>query len=224
MAKQIRCVYGTCDAGSIWEDTYRDALEGLGVTSGLASPCCFWHKQRNISTVVHGDDITTLALGPDLDWLQEGLSKSFELKIRGCIGVGLDGDNEMRILNRIAHLVPDGLIYEADPRHTDILSNSLGLTAANSCVTPGVKDVEMDPDVVKTNEPEGIALVQPKQLQFEPWDDADKTNSIDHEAMSANAIKVCPTQFPGNRMQRDMAYINSLNTNSRKSSVKYTPG
>ena len=26
VAKQVRCVYGTRDAGSIWEDCYRDAL------------------------------------------------------------------------------------------------------------------------------------------------------------------------------------------------------
>ena len=36
VAKQVRCVYGTRDAGAIWEDTYREALEGLGFVSGIA--------------------------------------------------------------------------------------------------------------------------------------------------------------------------------------------
>ena len=38
---QVRCVYGTRDAGAIWEDTYRNALESMGFTSGRSSPCVF---------------------------------------------------------------------------------------------------------------------------------------------------------------------------------------
>ena len=41
VAKQVRCVYGTRDAGALWEDTYRDALEATGFMSGVASPCIF---------------------------------------------------------------------------------------------------------------------------------------------------------------------------------------
>ena len=210
VAKQVRCVYGTRDAGAIWEDTYRDALEGLGFASGVESPCCFWHKHRNISTVVHGDDNTSLALGPDLDWLQEGLSKSFELKIRGRIGKNVPGDNEMRILNRIVTLLPDGILYEADPRHTDILTASLGLTSANSCVTPGVKDAEMDADVVKNNESEDVPMVQPKRS--EPMDTAE-------DKMAANAIMTTPMQYPGGRMQRALSYIRSMTQASNISST-----
>ena len=35
VAKQIRYVYDTRDAGAIWEDTYRGALEDMGFASGL---------------------------------------------------------------------------------------------------------------------------------------------------------------------------------------------
>ena len=44
LAKQTRCVYGTRDAGMIWEETYRAALEGMGFIAGKASPCCFYHE------------------------------------------------------------------------------------------------------------------------------------------------------------------------------------
>ena len=101
VAKQVRCVYGTRDAGAIWEDCYRDALEDIGFKSGVSSPCCFYHPERGLSTVVHGDDLTTLGLDPDLDWLYKELSKSFELKFRGRVGIGVEGSNDMRILNRI---------------------------------------------------------------------------------------------------------------------------
>ena len=64
VAKQVRCVYGTRDAGSIWEDVYRSALEAMGFKSGVASPCCFTHKARGLSIVVHGDDFTALGTDP----------------------------------------------------------------------------------------------------------------------------------------------------------------
>ena len=31
VAKQVRCVYGTRDAGAIWEDTYREAFESVEI-------------------------------------------------------------------------------------------------------------------------------------------------------------------------------------------------
>ena len=40
VARHIRCVYGTRDAGIIWKYCYRSALEDMGFISGIASPCC----------------------------------------------------------------------------------------------------------------------------------------------------------------------------------------
>ena len=34
-----RCVYGTRDAGMLWEETYSQALIDQGFGSGIASPC-----------------------------------------------------------------------------------------------------------------------------------------------------------------------------------------
>ena len=140
VGKLVRCAYGTRDAGAIWEDTYRGALEEMGFISGMASPCCFSHPSRQISLVVHGDDFTSLGLQSDLDWMDVELAKHFELKIRGRLGEDCTGPPHIRILNRIVTLTKEGLVYEADPRHVDLLANSLGLTAANSVLTPGVKD------------------------------------------------------------------------------------
>ena len=66
VAKQVRCVYGTRDAGSNWEDCYRDCLEEIGFLSGAALPCVCFHPERNISVVVHGDDFTALEVSDDL--------------------------------------------------------------------------------------------------------------------------------------------------------------
>ena len=78
LATQMKCEYGTRDAGMIWEGTYRAALEQMGFTAGRASPCCFVHRQQGLHLVVHGDDLTALELHPDLDWYEKEFAKSFE--------------------------------------------------------------------------------------------------------------------------------------------------
>ena len=67
VAKQVRCVHGTRDAGSIWEDVYRGALEAMGYKPGVASPCCFAHDERGPSVVVHGDEFTALGKHSAID-------------------------------------------------------------------------------------------------------------------------------------------------------------
>ena len=82
-------VYGTRDAGAIWEECYRGALEALCFTAGVSSPCCFWHEQKGLHVVVHGDDFTSLGCDDELNWLEVELAKHFEIKVRGRIGEGL---------------------------------------------------------------------------------------------------------------------------------------
>ena len=180
VAKQVRCVYGTRDAGAIWEDTYRGALEGMGFQSGVGSPCCFWHPTRNISTVVHGDDITSLGIDIDLDWMRVELAKSFELKVRGRIGMGVDGTNDMRILNRVVEVKEDGVTFEADPRHVDILLKSLGLTDANAVRTPGVKETATNYDLVKTNEPDNLIKIDDPNFTTYAVNNQQPDSIVDH--------------------------------------------
>jgi hypothetical protein len=149
---QVRCVYGTRDAGAIWEDTNRHALETMGFTSGRAPPCIFHQYERDITTVVHGDDFTSLGSDANLDWLEKELATFFELKIRGRLGVGCPGDNEIRILNRLVRVTSEGLEYEADPRHVDLIVESLELADSRPVVTPGVKNSIPEIEAQKTSE------------------------------------------------------------------------
>ena len=45
----------------------------------------------------------------------------------------------MRILNRIVRITENGLRYEADPRHAEMIIKAMNLTSANTVSTPGVK-------------------------------------------------------------------------------------
>ena len=92
-----------------------------GFVQGRASPCCFKHNGRNISCVVHGDDFVFSALDHDLDWVRCEMEKRFLVKVIGKLGGDAGDDRELRILNRILRWSPEGIMYEADPRHGEML-------------------------------------------------------------------------------------------------------
>ena len=147
IARLKRCVYGTRDAGLLWEDTYAACLQSMGFIRGVANPCCFHHPQRGLTLVVHGDDFSTLGRREDLLWCEQELSKSFEIKVRGHVGEGPECVPEMKILNRVIRLTPTGLLFEADPRRAEMLMRAVD-EASNSVATPGDKSIEVDPDAV----------------------------------------------------------------------------
>lgn len=149
VGKLIRCAYGCKDAGHIWEECYRAALLSMGFVAGKESPCCFYHKARDVSVVVYGDDFTALGTDDDLDYYEKALATHFELKIRGRIGKGCPGPNEIKILNRCLKLTSTGLVYEADPRHTDLLSAAFKLNKANCVGTPRVKQKDLENHAAK---------------------------------------------------------------------------
>ena len=60
VGRLARCAYGCRGAGHIWELCYRSSLESFRLVTGAASLCCFYHKTRDVSVVVHGDNITAL--------------------------------------------------------------------------------------------------------------------------------------------------------------------
>ena len=58
VGKLVRCMYGTRDAGPIWEGCYVDCLLQIGFTQVAASPCCFYHPLWDVSVIVHGNDFS----------------------------------------------------------------------------------------------------------------------------------------------------------------------
>ena len=79
VARQVRCVYGTRDAGKLWEDTYTVVMESLGFKAGESNPCVVWNAERQLMCVVHGDDFTTLGLDEDrLIEIEREILKKYE--------------------------------------------------------------------------------------------------------------------------------------------------
>ena len=107
-----------------------------------------------------------MGLQEDLDWYESELGKNFKLKIRGRLGEKCEL-KDMRILNRIITLTKEGVLYEADPRHHELMIRNLGLSDAKGCVTPGMK-------------PTSTSDEAPKEGAPEPWDDSIWQNDDDH--------------------------------------------
>ena len=139
LGKLRKCIYGTRDAGAIWEATFTQVLLDLGFVQGVASPCCFHHAQWGVSLVVHGDDFTALGTGDALNTYEQGMLKAFDCDVRGRLGPEAQDAKEIKILNRFLRVVPEGLRYEADPRHVELLATALGLEACREVSTPGAK-------------------------------------------------------------------------------------
>ena len=139
VARLDRCMYGTFDAGSIWEACFTDALVSTGVVQGVASPSVFRHDQWGVQVVVHGDDLTALGHDAGLDKYGAAMASASEIKLKGRLGVEPQDLKEVRVLNRVVRIVGSGLLYEPDPRHVELLIKAMGLEDGKHRVTPGQK-------------------------------------------------------------------------------------
>ena len=142
-----RSMYGTRDAASNWEAEYTKGLIADGFVPGVASPCAFYHPALDVRCVVHGDDFTFLGTDSSLNEVQRCMSSRYEVKVRGRLGPSPKDDKSIRILNRVLEWTPQGLVYEADQRHSEIIIEQLGLNHTNGTVTtPGAKMIKSDND------------------------------------------------------------------------------
>jgi hypothetical protein len=138
--KLLKAMYGTRDAAQNWEMEYVEFMESIGFVRGRSTPCAFWHSGRQLRAVIHGDDFTILGNEVELDWFRDKVQSKFEVKIRGRLGPEESDDKSIRILNRIVTWREDGIHYEADQRHAEMIIRHLGLRDnSNSLSTPGTR-------------------------------------------------------------------------------------
>ena len=93
-------LYGFRRAASAWESFYGERFEGVGFTRGLSCGVVLYHKERDISVVVHGDDFTLCGLEEDLWWIKGLMESWFEIKVRGVLGPDPGDQKEVTILGR----------------------------------------------------------------------------------------------------------------------------
>ena len=130
-------LYGTRDAAQNWTKAYTEFLESVGFQKGLASPCNFHHPARRISLTVHGDDFTSTGTPAALHWLDSQLRSRFDMKTEK-LGPGDGCKREVRILNRVLTWTQDGITYEADQRHAELIVDGMGVS--KPVTTPGSRE------------------------------------------------------------------------------------
>ena len=62
-----KAMYGTRDATQNWEMEYVEFMESIGFRRGQSTPCMFWHVDKRIRAVIHGDDFTLRGKSVALD-------------------------------------------------------------------------------------------------------------------------------------------------------------
>ena len=88
-------------------------------------------------TLVHGDDYFSSGLQANLDWLEGELAASYEIQTQK-IGAGEGCVQEGKVLNRIVRYTDQGWQLEADPRHSELIIEQLGVDGGKAVVTPGI--------------------------------------------------------------------------------------
>ncbi len=107
-----------------------------GFRQGSYSACAFYHEQKNI-LVVHRDDFTVFGASKSLDWFRGVARQRMEVKFK--IRLERNKPGSVRIFNRIATVMDQGLEYEADQRHAEILMKDIRIDESHKgVVTPRV--------------------------------------------------------------------------------------
>jgi hypothetical protein len=140
VAKLNLSLYGTRDAAQNWAKEYTRFLRECGFKSGLASLCNFQHSKRELMLTVHGDDFTVTGPTESLRWLQDKMQKQYDIKTK-FLGPEKSMEQEIQVLNRTLGWGKNGITYEADQRHAEIVViREMNLKKGNAVATPGVPE------------------------------------------------------------------------------------
>jgi hypothetical protein len=116
-------------------------------------PVAFVHPERDMMAVVHGDDFVFVGLDEDLDYILKVLEANYELKNRGRLGSGEKDLKQIDMLGRIIKLEADGITWQGDPRHQQLLEDYFGMDSTTKTLSKnGYEDDGQDDDGELTKE------------------------------------------------------------------------
>ena len=134
-----KSMYGTRDAASKRERDWQGHLESWGYELGRSSRNLFHNKKKKTSGLTHGDGFVVTGTKGSLLELKKQLESVYPIKA-SIIGAG--STKSIKALNRRICWRETGILYQHDPRHVDVLVESLGLENGNTVQTPNVDDVK----------------------------------------------------------------------------------
>ena len=136
-----KSMYGTRDAGANWEKEFTDCMATGKFEQGKACPNIYWHEEKDILLVCHGDDAHALGDDDAQEYVQKIMKERYEVKTRAILGTGPSDDREGTFLNRIVRICDDGSVeIEADPRHAQEIIKEMGVGSGKGVATPIIKE------------------------------------------------------------------------------------
>lgn len=118
-----KAMSGARDAPLKWQREVKDKMEQLGFYASVLQPAVYSHRDRKLEVVAHVDDFLCTGARADLLWLQGELKKFYEIS---STFLGDHDEREAAYLNRVTRWTSDGLEYECDPKHAQVLLREMG--------------------------------------------------------------------------------------------------
>jgi len=128
-------LYGTRDTAVNFQKEVKELMTKTRYVQGRYNPCTYWHGERDLKTLVHGDDFVTEGSGEEAAWLRARMEERFDIKTK-TIGTGKEETKEERILNRVIRITKDGWEHKPDQRHAELIVCGLGLEDAKEVAMP----------------------------------------------------------------------------------------
>ena len=112
----------------------------LGLSFCKASPVLFYHPQRGLKCLVHGDDFVVSGEPVDLVWMRNELESKLEINTT-ILGDGPGMAKAVKILNRkLCWHDGAGISYEADKKHAEAIIRETGASNLTSLKIPMSKE------------------------------------------------------------------------------------
>ena len=86
LGKLRLCLYGTRDAAKGWQETLSSHLESIGFVRGRGHPSVFWHPDKQIKTLVHGDGYVSVGSDESMDLARGRALQSLRVAIPAVDG------------------------------------------------------------------------------------------------------------------------------------------
>ena len=146
-----KSMYGTRDAASNRERDWQENVKKWGFRLGLSSKNPFHHKEHQVSGLTHGDDFVLTGPTKRLMEFDKEMKKVYPTKAQIII---FGSSESIKTLNRRLHWGREGIVYQHDPRHVDVLVREFGLENGNTVHTPAA------PNAAEEEKSESLSQVQ----------------------------------------------------------------
>ena len=116
-------------------DAYDVTVSLTGFGRGSSSPCAFWHKDKGLWLVVHGDDFTSSGNEIKLKWLVREFEKKYITNVRGIVEPRVPQFEFNDDHNWILEWKSDRNTCGTDPLHVDMIINGACLATAKGLMS-----------------------------------------------------------------------------------------